>query len=286
MDVFDESVWPMANPMLNEPESPVKIDALRELAAKANILPSAKNTFRRYYANQMVESYYQLITNELWLLGSGQQTDLKDAFCHGGFDWGWKDDLAGLGLVFPSGEIGERNYEFRTWAWIPEGCKRDLTKEPWRSWIASRQLRVTSGDTTDVEAIYKVMEEEVIPNYQLRTIAYDPNNAREFSSNCVNKWGLETFAFSQTCRKYNEPTRELLKALQEGRINHCSHSLLGWCASNMSVKEDSMEYLMPCKAKSSGKIDPMVAIIMGLSEAMMFDGNVGTPFAVGDSITL
>lgn len=262
-DPLDEALWPQASPMLNEPRSPVKIDELRSLAAKAQYMPSARNTFRRYYANQRVASFYKLITPELWKLGNGEQIDFTNKPCHGGFDWGWKDDLAALSLIFPEGGL----WYIKVWAWIPSECKRDLTLHPWVKWIQDGWLTVTDGNTTDIEAIYSTTQ-QIVEQYQLLSMAADPNNCREYLTRCVNEWGVETYEFFQTCRKYNEPVRSFVECLRKGLIRHGSNPLLGWCADNLTVREDSAEYVMPAKAKSKDKIDPMVATFMAFSECM------------------
>ena len=99
-------------------------------------------------------------------------------------------------------------------------------------------------------------------------MAADPNNCREYLTRCVNEWGLETYEFYQSCKKYNEPTRTFMDRLRQGLIRHGHNPLLGWCANNLTVREDPSEYIMPAKAKSADKIDPMVATIMAFSECM------------------
>lgn len=270
VDIFDERNWAMANPMLLEPKSPVKISELRSFANKARILPSAANPFRRYHLNQLVASFYRLIPPELWASGNSRLSDLEGRPCHGGFDWGWRNDLAGLALMFPFEE--ESRYELKCWAWVPSESPHDLTREPWATWIDRGWLAVTDGNTTDVDAIYKTMG-EIVRTYEVRSLAYDPNNAREFSTKCVNEWGIETYDFFQSCRRYNEPTRGFVDALRKGKLRHGGNPLLSWCAGNLTVREDSNEYIMPSKAKSSGKIDPIVAAIMAFSEAKFAETN-------------
>lgn len=267
VDALNEKYWGMANPMLLEPQSPVKVDHLRTMAAKARVQPSQKNQFLRYHANQLVASFYKLIPAEMWARGNRPLTINDNDACYAGFDWGWRNDLAALSLVFPDKYRGGRNYQIKCQCWIPEGCERDLTREPWASWIREGYLIVTQGDTTDIDAIYKYMG-EVISTYQIRQLAYDPNNAREFSTKCVNEWGLEAYDFWQTCRRYNEPTRELVNAVRECRLIHGGNPLLAWCASNLCAKEDSNEYIMPSKSKSTDKIDPIVSSIMGIGLAL------------------
>ena len=81
--------------------------------------------------------------------------------------------------------------------------------------------------------------------------------------------------FQQTYTKFNEPTRELLRAIRQGRIIHGGNPLLRWAAMNLTTKTKEIngeELIMPFKRKSAGKIDPIVALIMALSRSM-FSGD-------------
>ena len=103
---------------------------------------------------------------------------------------------------------------------------------------------------------------------QIETVAYDPNNARHFATCLVNDYGLETFAFTQSSRKYNEPVRGFLQALGEGRIKHGDNEVLTWNARNLVLKADTAGHVMPDKQFSEDKIDGIAAAIMAYSEAV------------------
>lgn len=283
-DPFDERCWAKANPMLEY--GVVKIDHLRSMLNDAKWNPSVRNTLIRYHLNKRVTTAIRLIPPELWAAGNGALPDLAGRSCRGGFDWGWRDDLTALALVFPLDTVLVQDEERRCYAalvdsWIPEGTARDLTAEPWASWIRSGLLRVTPGDTTDTGAIYARLT-ELNNLYAIQSMAMDGNNAREFGSRITAEHGIDAYFFGQTHSKYNEPTRELLAALREGRLVHGGHPLLAWSADKVVGSSDSREYLKPEKKRSRDKIDPICALIMALSECLFAEtgpeasGFVGT----------
>ena len=141
-----------------------------------------------------------------------------------------------------------------------------MTAEPWKTWISTGILEKTTGNTTDIEYIYRYLE-TLIEAYAVQRLAADPSNCIEFLTRCVNHYGIPTLEFKQNCGWYNNPTRYFLQALHEGRISHGGHELLGWAADNCTVKEDSVGYVMPSKKRSADKIDPLVATIMGIAAA-------------------
>lgn len=264
LDPLREDLWEQSNPMLREPNSPVKLEGLRSLAQKAKTVPAVLNTFRRYHANQQVASFFKLISPELWSRGNGKLTSLEGLPCHVGFDWGWRNDLASIGLVFPFDD----RFELLSYSWIPQGCERNLSQEPWYSFIKRGELTVTDGNSTDIEVIFAHME-WIMKTFEVKSMAFDPANCREFGTRCHNQWGLPTIEFRQNCSNYNEPTRRFVDALKKGQIIHGNNGLLGWCAKNVSAKEDGNEYLMPSKVKSEDKIDPIVALIMAFRAAFL-----------------
>lgn len=269
-DPFDESCWPKANPMLEF--GVVKIDGLRDMADEARWNPSTKKTLERYHCNRLVSSTTKSIPSDLWARGKKDPPNLESRQCRGGLDWGWKDDLTALALVFPLEAVkvkGEwrRTYACKVQCWIPEATQRDLTAEPWQSFIDAGDLIVTPGDVTDTAAIYQYVE-ECQSLYGIESMAMDPNNCREFGSRVQNEFGIEPIWFGQTHGKYNEPMRELKGALREKRFYHGGNELLAWSADNMMESTDGREYIMPAKKKSKDKIDPMCALIMALSECL------------------
>lgn len=264
VDPLDPAVWAQSNPMLNEPRPTCKIDEMQSLANKARVQPAAMNRFRRYYANQMIASYSSEYPAELWARGNLPLADLAGRRCFGGFDYGHNRDLAALALVFPFPELGE--YHVKIWAWAPRDGVIDFSVDPWASFISSGALMVNDGDTVDPHEIYKVVE-EIRDNYELASMAFDPSNAREFGTKCLNEYGIPIFSFPQNCQKYNEPMTAVSEALRNGKFRHGGDRLLSFAARNAVVRVDSMNRRMPHKPKSKGKIDPIVAMLMAFSEA-------------------
>jgi phage terminase large subunit-like protein len=263
-DIHDEACWPKANPNLGVS---VTLDGLRSISAKAKVDPETGRVFRRYHCNLKTSSLTKAIAPELWATGNAPLPALEGLACHGGLDIGWRDDLAALALVFPLGDGEARRFAVRIRCWIPRECRRDLTLEPWATWIRNGTLIVTEGNTTDPEAIYKEIE-TAKRVYQLGNVALDGNNARALGTHLENVLDVRVFEFAQTCRKYNEPTRLLLQLLHEGRLIHGGDPMLAWCANNVTTKADSSNYIMPSKKASGDKIDPIVATIMALSECV------------------
>lgn len=274
-DLFEERNWIKANPNLGVS---VQLDGLRAMAEKSKSNPETKRKFRRYHCNLKTASITKAIPKALWDTGNRPLPDLSGLRCHAGLDLGWRDDLAALVGAFP---LGMDLVAIICKCWMPEDCRRDLTEEPWSTWIEQGHLAVTSGNTTDPEAIYaEIAEWKRL--YQLETLALDPNNARAVGVHLVNTLDVRVFEFYQTCRKYNEPIREFLRALEESRIIHGGHPILGFAAANLVTKADAQDYVMPAKNKSVEKIDPIVAAFMAYSELLFGEKEGGSAYDSAD----
>lgn len=262
-DIHDPVAWRKANPNMG---ISVKEDFLKRLSNKARISPVFAYTLKRYHCNKLTESASKAISSELWKRGQrAVRKNLAGRTCYGGLDLGWRDDLASFYLVFPNKK--RTRFDLLGWSWIPAESERNLTEEPFRSWLQNGILQGTPGDTTDDKAILQKIQ-WARDTFDLQTIAIDPNNGRSMANVLVNELDIEVFEFFQTCAKYNEPCREFLRQLKNGAIRHGGDPVLTWAASNLVFIHDANDRVKPSKRNSTEKIDPVVATIMAFSEAL------------------
>lgn len=264
-DAFDESCWPKANPLVFREGFESVLTEYREKALEAQTNNETARELERYYTNRRVESINRAISDVAWKKGRKPLPILSGRACYGAADLGWRDDIAAAALSFPP--IGNTDpHIVKAVGFLPEDCARDLTDEPFPELIKTGRLIITPGNTTDTAAIHSVFD-DWRNVYSLKSIAVDPNNAREFGTQLVKK-GLSVYEFQQSCRNYNEPFREFLKLLSEGRIIHGDCPLLEWCRSHLMSFSNPEGLIMPSKKSSPEKIDPMVAVIMAFAESL------------------
>jgi phage terminase large subunit-like protein len=276
-DELDEQCWPKANPMLEY--GVVKIEHLRTMADTARSNPTFRHQLRRYHCNKLAYSHNKAFTAELW--GRGNQAlpppeKMRRIFA--GVDLGWCDDIAAIGYVAPLDWVsieGQSKRRYAVWcdAWMPRGTKRDLKREPFANWARTGRLNVTESEWTDTQPMYARLR-EIHAKHQIKSMAFDPYNAREFATVCQNEIRLQTFAFQQSHSKYHEPLKEFKIAVGEGRILHGGDDVLSWASQNVVEEENSKGHRMPSKLRSVDKIDPFVAVLMAFSEAI-FDERKG-----------
>ncbi len=275
-DPYDEKVWPKANPNLGVS---VKLEYLREQSNEAKAKPTAANAFKRYHCNRAVRSTEKAIDPVLWKACGEEVVASGGEEAYGGFDIGRVDDFASVGIVVPYDMGGDdedgrpvKGHELLSWSFTSEGAIREMKPAPFVGWENHKRLIVNEGDTVSFAAVQeKILE--VSKTYNVKSWAFDPTFAQQMAQELDEVHGLTVFSFTQAPRHYNEPIREFLRALKDGRIRHGGDELLGWQFGNLTIKKNYKDEWMPDKAgktgaKQKGKIDAAVAMLMAFSETL------------------
>lgn len=272
-DWTDEKVWAKANPNLGVS---VSLDYLRRECKRAQETPAYENTFRRLHLNQRTATDVKWLTDPLWMTPpNAEPFDLSMLLgkpCWGGLDFGWRDDYAAFVLVFKIEEV----YYVLCWFWLPKEGRRKKWVPPTAEFIGAGLVTLTPGNDTDMQTIYKQIR-ECRAKYDLRGIAYDPNNARKQGQD-LQAEGFSVIEFWQTQKNYNEPCRLLETLLKTGRLRHGGNKVLRWMASNAATDENGLGLIMPKKKRSTEKIDGICALTMALSQAMLAKETSGGGF--------
>lgn len=264
-DPLDESVWIKANPNLGVS---VSLDYMREQARNAVNIPTFYSVFISKHCNKITSSNEKAFDMDAWDKCKGELSDWSNADAIGaGVDLGGRDDLASFGQVarFPLFETGEKTvyrYEIKSKSYIATNSTRDLTKQPFSQWIYDGFLRKTPFPQTD-------LEQDLIEDCEqagVSMIAYDPSGAVGLSER-LKKEGFQPFRFAQNQSMFNEPIKDLLQAIKDGRVIHDGNPLLRWAINNSVLYKNRQGDVMFDKAKSAEKIDPAVAITMAFRVA-------------------
>lgn len=283
-DWRDESCWIKANPNLGVSK---KIEYLRQQASKAADTPAFQNTFRRLDLNQWTEQSSRAIDMAAWHECAGQVNadELKGQKCFGGLDLSSVTDLTALDLEFAVEVNGETVYKGLTFFWLPsEAVARRSRRDgvPYDVWAERGLLRLTPGNVVDYDVVRADIN-EFARRFDISEIAYDPWNATELAAKLESD-GVKMVACRQGFATMSEPTKKFLGLILDKRIEHGGNPVMNWMAGNLGVSQDAAGNLKPDKAKSTEKIDGMVAKIMALSRALV--ANEGSVYDGRGIITL
>jgi len=265
-----EATWRKANPNYG-----ISIFAqyfekeVREAKAK----PTYENTFKRLHLNMWTESDVRALNMSKWReCGQNLPFDMDSLAgkpCWMGLDLSSVNDLAALALVFRVEDLWVVVMRF----WCPaETLKEKLAasrgRVPYDLWVKQGFLSATPGGRIDYARIRAEIN-SLYNAYDIREIAVDPWNAHQLSAQLEEEDGFTVVHVRQGIFTLNAPTKEFISAVSEVKFSHGANPVLTWNAGNLSTEEDAAGNLKPSKKRSPEKIDGCVAIITGLSRALV-----------------
>ncbi len=143
------------------------------------------------------------------------------------------------------------------------------------TWGKQGHIIFTSGDVADYNFIKKKIM-DLGMEYRIQSIAYDRWNASQLVIDLTND-GVPMSSFGQGFQSMSAPTKELEKLILGKQIIHGNNPAMNWMLSNIALQEDPAGNIKPNKAKSTEKIDGVVAMIMSLGEYMT-EGDINSVY--------
>lgn len=280
-DPFDPATWWKANPNL---DVSIKSDYLAREANKAKTSPSYENTFRRLHLSQWTEQSVRWLPMHVWdecrgplkFDEPGFEAELYGRDCYAGLDLASTRDVNSLVLVFP---MGDGRFRMLPFFWVPSEAHDDRAESDRRQvkwWAEQGLIRQTDGNVADLDGQIPDDVMEICSRFNVLQLAFDPWNATGFVQG-LERRGFDherLVEFRQTVGSFAEPTKEMERLVSARKIEHGGNPVLRWMASNVAVKVDPAGNIRPDKAKSSDKIDGIVAGIMALSGAVKAEAEV------------
>jgi phage terminase large subunit-like protein len=264
-DWTDESLWPLANPGLDDFRDR---EELRQSCERAKLVPSQQNTFRNLYCNQWVSSETRWIPLEVW---DDQPATIKATTpCHIGLDLSSNQDLTSLVQVFAH---DDGTFTLIPHFWIPEEGLRERSQRdrvPYEQWAKDGLINLCPGATVD----YSVVEDkirELSEQCEIADISYDPWNAKQLAER-MEAEGFVMVKFPQNIATFSEPTKGFEAAAIARKLRHGGHKVLRWnldCVTVYSDNNANIRPIKPARHSDRRRIDGIVAAIMGFSRARL-----------------
>lgn len=273
-DWADPSIWKKANPSLG---ITVSIDKVKAAFNSAKENPAEENTFRQLRLNQWVKQSVRWMPMDKWdaCAFPVDEQALKGRICYGGLDLSSSTDITAFVLVFPPEDESE-GFTILPHFWIPEGnvelrVRRDHV--PYDIWKKQGYLETTEGNVIHYGYIEQFID-DLGKKYNIREIAFDRWGAVQMVQN-LEGLGFTVVPFGQGFKDMSPTTKELMKLTLEKKIAHGGHPVLRWMMDNIFIRTDPAGNIKPDKAKSTEKIDGVVATIMALDRAIRNEGETG-----------
>ena len=133
-------------------------------------------------------------------------------------------------------------------------------------------LEVTPGNVTDYNFV-KAKIFEVCEKYQVQSIAFDRWNSSQLVIECIEE-GLKMSAFGMGYKSLSPAAKEIEAKVLTNDLIYFNDPLIRWQFSNVQLETDPAGNIKPNKAKSSDKIDSIMAMCMAVGEEMYSEAPV------------
>lgn len=272
IDVLDEKAWAAANPALGTFRS---LPELTRQAARANRMPSFENSFRNLYLNQRVNKIAVFVPASIWAKGNQEVSDevIRYGRVYGGLDLAETTDLSAFVWGAPD---ANGIWHTKAMFWKPadtlkEHAKRD--RQPYERWAEEGLIRTTPGKAVDYEFVARDIAAEM-EGLDLAGIAYDRHRFKNLEKKFQDMEDPVSLPFVEWGQGYVSmaPAMDAAEILfLNEQVLHGGNAVMRMCAANAVVIKDTAGNRKLDKAKSTGRIDGMQALVQMLGLASQAD---------------
>jgi phage terminase large subunit-like protein len=259
-EIMDRDAWNAANPALGEFRSLTDIE---DFAKQADRLPAKENSFRWLFLNQRIEATSPFLNRSEWEANAGEPDVEYGALCYGALDLSASRDLTAFVMVFPQDGV----YHVVPQFFMPAQGIRERAKEdkvPYDIWADQGFITLIDGPVI-IPAIVAQAVAEAADQYDLQQLAYDRWRINDFTRELdIIGASLPLQPFGQGFKDMAPAVDKLERLVAERKIRHGANPVLNMCAANAVAERNPAGDRKLNKAKSSGRIDGIVALAMAL----------------------
>lgn len=265
-ELTDPKAWEAANPALGSFRS---LTEIAQKAVEAARMPSVENSFRNLYLNQRVNRFTPFLSATVWGIG-GEPVDMSAFYegpVYGGLDLSLTTDLTAFVLVAQKDGVWQVLPTF----WTPESTLAERSKRDraaYDVWVRDGFMRATPGPAVEYGFVARDIA-EITSGMDIRRIAFDRHRMSTLQGE-LDRLGVvlpfEPFGQGFVSMAPAIDTTEI--EFLHGRVRHGRHPVLTMCAANAVMVMDPAGNRKLDKAKSTGRIDGMVGLVMAMSVAI------------------
>lgn len=257
-EVANPEMWPKANPNIGKTVSYETYQLDVERAEKA---PASRNDILAKRFGIPMEGYTYFFTYEETIPHAGRH-EFWELPCSLGADLSQGDDFCAFTFLFPlrSGKFGVKTRSYITSLTLMKlpGAMRQKYDE----FIREGSLHVLEGTILDMTEVYDDLDRHIEEEkYDVRTLGFDPYNAKEF----VTRWEQENGPYGiekviQGAKTESVPLGEL-KILAGERLLVFDQQLMMFAMGNAIILEDTNGNRKLLKRRQDEKIDNVAALM-------------------------
>ena len=273
-DPFAESSWRKANPGYGRSLQP---SYMARMARQAKNTPAAMNTFLRLHLNVKTGQITRWLALEKfdacgarWLMPTADE--LSGRVAYAGLDLASSTDLAALALVLPltveDPDDDEQELELLDViirAWTPAdtlAARAIRDRAPYQDWVNKGYLLTTPGEVIDYDEI-ELAAFALADDLEIERLHFDRWGSKQIIGH-LRDGGLRVNEMGQGYQSMSPAMKETERIILEQRLAHGGNPLLRWAVGSLAVAQDAAGNIKPDRDKSTGRIDPFVALVMAI----------------------
>jgi phage terminase large subunit-like protein len=256
-EVNDPGMWLKANPNLGRT---VTYETYQLDVERAEKIPSTRNDILAKRFGIPMEGYTYFFTYEETI--PHRRRDFWSQPCSLGFDLSQGDDFCAFTFLFP---LPNGSFGVKTRCYISSLTLKKLPgamRAKYDQFIDETSLQVIECTVLDMMEIYEDLDNFINDSsYDVRSVGYDPYNAREF----IERWEKENGPYAiekviQGAKTESVPLGEI-KTLSEERMLIFDQELMSFAMGNSITLEDTNGNRKLLKKRYEQKIDPVSALM-------------------------
>lgn len=256
-EVANPESWIKANPNLGKT---VSYETYQLDVERAEKNPTVRNDILAKRFGIPMEGYTYFFTYEQTL--PHRKRDFWGLPCSMGCDMSQGDDFCSFTFMFPlrGDAFGVKSLNYiseRTLAKVSPAMR-----VKYEEFIEEGSLRVLPGTVLDMMEVYDDLEQFIEDSqYDIRTVGFDPYNAREF----IERWSKENGPYGiekvlQGAKTESVPLGEI-KKMAEDRLLLFDQNIMTYTMGNCVVIEDTNGNRKLLKMRYESKIDSVAALM-------------------------
>ena len=256
-EVSDPAMWIKASPNIG---ITVPYEAYHQDVERAETNPSARNDIIAKRFGIPMEGYTYFFTYEETL--PHRKKSFWGMPCSLGVDLSQGDDFCAFTFLFP---LGNERFGVKTRSYITEKTLHNLpaaARSKYEEFIEEGTLHIFPGTVLDMIEVFEDLDDHInSTEYDVRSMGFDPYNAREF----VERWSAENGPFGiekvlQGVKTESVPLGELKKLATQRRLVF-DESLMTFALGNAITIEDTNGNRKLLKKRYAEKIDNVSALM-------------------------
>lgn len=258
-EVSDPSKWLKAQPNLGKT---VSYETYQLDVERAEAAPSTRNDILAKRFGIPLEGHTYFFTYEE--TKPHRRRDYWNLPCSLGADLSQGDDFCAFTFMFP---LKQEKFGIKVRSYISSltfSRLQPAMRQKYEEFMREGSLIVLEGTVLDMMEVYEDLDDYIIQSrYDVRTMGYDPYNAKEF----VERWIAENGEYGVSMVRQGVKTETVplgeLKAMSEEELLLFDEELMSFAMGNCIVLEDTNGNRKLYKYRREQKIDNVSALLNG-----------------------